>query len=123
MTKTITIDGKPVAFKASAAFLLKYANTFGRDALADLQQLDDLLVKGDFTGVIIMQRCLYVMAKSADPTVPDDMISWLDGFDDFPTMDIFSDLSDIFVSAVSGSKDEAPAEKKSTTKKKSPQQA
>jgi hypothetical protein len=32
------------------------------------------------------------MAKIADPTIPSDVVEWLDGFDEFPVFDVFKEI-------------------------------
>ncbi len=36
---------------------------------------------------------LYIMAKEADPTIPDTVEDWLDIFDDFPFLDVWMKVS------------------------------
>ena len=86
----ITIDGKQVPFKASAAVPRLYRAKFGRDIFKDImdlsQSVDD---KNTGVGEIsldvlqVFENVAYVMAKHADPSQPDTPEEWLDQFDTF----------------------------------------
>lgn len=92
MEKILTIDGKDIGFKSSAAFLLKYRNYFGADGLDDLRNLQELGNKGDLNTIIMMQRMVWCLAKTYNKKVP-PLEDWLDCFDDFNTGEIFSELA------------------------------
>ena len=90
ITKSIEIDGRQVPFKASAAVPRIYRIKFGRDIFADI----DRLVKAtegqapessklDLETLNIFEDVAYIMARYADPAVPDTPEEWLDGFDMF----------------------------------------
>jgi hypothetical protein len=76
MEKTLTIDGRQIRFKASAALTLHYATHFGSDALADA------LGAGKNTGAntLFMYRLVWSMAYCADKSIP-PMEEWVDGFE------------------------------------------
>lgn len=92
MEKILTIDGKEIGFKSSAAFLLKYRNYFGADGLTDLKNLQTMGEKGDLNTIIVMQRMLWCLAKTYNKKVP-PLEDWLDCFEDFNTGEIFSELT------------------------------
>ena len=99
--KTIEIDGKPVAFKASAALPRVYRVKFGRDIFEDISKLktetDGERAKqkkatdgeNHITSTLspevltLFEDVAYTMAKHADDSVPDTVEEWLDGFDVF----------------------------------------
>lgn len=94
--KQIEIDGRMVPFKASAAIPRIYRAKYRRDIFADLERLvDELGVAdgGEVDGVRLsgmdphsletFENIAYIMAKYADPTVPDTAEEWLDGFNTF----------------------------------------
>ncbi len=72
----ITIDGKQVPFKASAAVPRLYRAKFGRDIYTGGGEISlDVLQ--------VFENVAYVMAKHADPSQPDTPEEWLDQFDTF----------------------------------------
>ena len=90
MTKTIEIDGKQVAFKASAAIPRIYRVRYGRDIFKDLIKLDKKLKKNSEEGNSLTMCSLeafkniaYLMAKHTDPSIPDTAEDWLEGFSVF----------------------------------------
>lgn len=97
MEKILTIDGREVRFKSTAALPLHYATHFGSDILADSLAMGES--KGENT--IQMFRMLWTMAYCADKTIP-AMEQWLDGFENFPIYMIFPELSEMFWAAMRG---------------------
>lgn len=98
ITRNITIDGREVPFKASAAVPRIYRAKFGRDIFRDLQQLVNEITEKqakakaaegmsvfdlDVGSLEMFENIAYTMAKHADPTVPNAPDEWLDGFDTF----------------------------------------
>ena len=78
MTKVIEIDGKQVAFKASAAIPRIYRVRYGRDIFKDLIKLDKELKENseEDSGLTMcsleaFENIAYLMAKHADPSIPD----------------------------------------------------
>lgn len=90
MVKKIVIDGKEVPFRASAAIPRIYRIRFRRDIFADLRTLEKAVGSGDGNGsnldlfsLELFENIAYIMAKHADPAIPDDPEAWLDGFNTF----------------------------------------
>lgn len=86
MEKVINIDGKDVKFKATAGTIRHYRQRFGRDLLLDFQKLQKEASSGVTlsTGALtVFENLSFIMAKQADPTIPDDPDEWLDGFEVF----------------------------------------
>lgn len=88
--KTIEIDGTPVAFQASAATPRLYRNLFGRDIFDDMDKLMSSVKdqnpensKLDVIDLELFENVAFTMARQADPSVPDDVMQWLDGFEMF----------------------------------------
>ena len=101
MEKTLTIDGKAVKFKTSAALPRLYRETFRRDVFLDLNKAragikkknasaDDLPVET----LEVIENLAYCMAKYADPSIPDNIYDWLD---QFPTTAIYTVAQDILI--------------------------
>lgn len=100
MEKTITIDGKEVRFRATAAVPRLYRIKFGRDIMHDLSQLSHALEKATtedeqwaVADLTFFESIAYIMAKHADKdNVPDNVEDWLDQFE---TFDIYQILPEI----------------------------
>lgn len=90
MRKNIEIDGKQVAFKASAAIPRIYRMKFHRDIYKDLQALENSMSSSteaessmDLFSLEIFENIAFIMAKHADPTIADTPEEWLDEFNTF----------------------------------------
>ena len=105
MEKILTIDGRQVLFKSTGAFLLRYKAQFQRDALQDIFKLQEVL--GDNNEVKdlsaldleVFYNLIWTLAKTADPKIEPPM-EWLDGFSEFPLMDILPELMDMIFSCL-----------------------
>ncbi len=103
MTRTINIDGKDVAFKASAAIPRIYRLKFGRDIYKDMASLETS-VEGsdeeastlDTFSLEMFENIAYIMAKHADPTIPDTVEDWLDEFNTFSIYQVLPELIDLW---------------------------
>lgn len=90
IVKTIEIDGVPVSFRASAAVPRLYRNKYQRDIFADMDTLVQAISESDAEkstlsafNLELFENIAHLMAKHADPTVPDDVLEWLDNFSTF----------------------------------------
>lgn len=99
MKQNIEIDGKQVAFKASAAIPRIYRMKFHRDIYKDLRALEKAVGDGDeeksnldLFSLEMFENIAYVMAKHADPEIPDTPEEWLDGFNTFSIYQILPQL-------------------------------
>lgn len=88
--RTIEIDGREVAFKASAAIPRIYRLKFGRDIFIDMNTLLDAVSQNDpeastLSGfsLQLFEDVAYTMSKYADPSQPDTVEEWLDQFSAF----------------------------------------
>lgn len=110
MEKTLTIDDRQVRFKSTAATPLRYKAQFGKDFFADLikmypiiknenvnaEELDyETLRQIDFE---VFYNIIWSLAKTADKSIPEPM-EWLDGFDEFPIMEMLPELQDLITSS------------------------
>lgn len=125
MEKTIIIDGKSVTFRKTGGTMLAYKRETGREFMPDLidvtekagklAQMRHEIMKKDsgendndailealenvvFPSYETIYDILHVMARAADKSVPSDVLEWLDGFDDFDAMQVFSEISPMLVS-------------------------
>lgn len=103
LTKTIQIDGKKVTLRASAAIPRIYRIKFNRDIYRDLAILQTAIGSGDEGAssldnfsLEMFENIAYVMAKHADPTIPDTPEEWLDEFSTFSIYQVFPEIIDLW---------------------------
>lgn len=99
MKQNIEIDGKQVPFKASAAIPRIYRMRFHRDIYKDLRSLEKSVGNGnedesnlDLFSLEMFENIAYVMAKHADPSIPDTPEEWLDEFNTFSIYQVLPKL-------------------------------
>lgn len=99
--KSISIDGKNVLFKASAAVPRLYRLKFRRDIFKDFIALEES-VQENTSGITIdslelFENIAYIMAKHADPNgVPENPDDWLENFNTFSIYEILPQLMDLW---------------------------
>lgn len=98
MEKVINVGGKEIRFKATASTPLRYRQWTGRDVFKDLTSLAAASQKGGAVdlakfNIDIVTELAYVMAKQADPEIPEYM-DWLDTFEE--PFDLINASGDIF---------------------------
>ena len=103
LTKTVEIDGKEVTFRASAAVLRIYRMKFHRDIYKDLDTLQKSVDTSsenastlDTFSLEIFENIAYVMAKHADPSVPDSPEEWLDQFNTFSIYQVLPQIIELW---------------------------
>lgn len=103
MIRNIEIDGKEVAFKASAAIPRIYRLKFGRDIYRDLAALEKNVGENeegkstlDLVSLEMFENIAYVMAKHADPSIPNTTEEWLDEFNTFSIYQVLPQLIDLW---------------------------
>ena len=103
MMKKIEIDGKAVTFKASAAIPRIYRIKFQRDIYKDLSVLEKSIGDGDpeksslyLFSLEMFENIAYVMAKHADPSIPDNPEEWLDEFNTFSIYQVLPKLIELW---------------------------
>ena len=103
LIKKMDIDGKQVSFKASAAIPRIYRIKFGRDIYKDLNTLEKAIGKGDekdsnldLFSLEMFENIAYVMAKHADPSIPDTPEEWLDEFNTFSIYQVLPQLIELW---------------------------
>ena len=99
MTEKIMIDGKEVPFKASAAIPRIYRIKFHRDIYKDLDTLSKAVGDGneesshlDMFSLEMFENIAYIMAKHADPSIPDTPEEWLDEFSTFSIYQVLPEI-------------------------------
>jgi hypothetical protein len=101
MEKTILIDEKQIRFKSNGATPMRYKAQFGKDYFKEILKMSSLeklskkkniepkdLEALDFE---VFYNIAWIMAKTADPSIPEP-ITWLEGFEQFPIVDILPEL-------------------------------
>ena len=103
LTQTIEIDGQPVKFRASAAIPRIYRLRFHRDIYKDLSLLEKSVSKQDednsgldLVSLEMFENIAYIMAKHADPNIPDTPEEWLDNFNTFSIYQILPKLIELW---------------------------
>ncbi|MEE3405769.1 MAG: hypothetical protein VZR73_16950 [Acutalibacteraceae bacterium] len=103
LTQTIEIDGQPVKFRASAAIPRIYRLRFHRDIYKDLSLLEKSVSKQDednssldLFSLEMFENIAYIMAKHADPDIPDTPEEWLDNFNTFSIYQILPKLIELW---------------------------
>lgn len=103
LIKKIEIDGKEVAFKASAAIPRIYRVKFGRDIYKDLNELQkgiDASNKDasnlDLFSLELFENIAYIMAKHADDSIADSPEEWLDEFNTFSIYQVLPEIINLW---------------------------
>ena len=103
MRRNIEIDGREVAFRASAAIPRIYRMKFHRDIYKDLRALEQSVREDDpdnsgldLFSLEMFENIAYVMAKHADPSIPDTPEEWLDEFNTFPIYQVLPQLIELW---------------------------
>lgn len=101
--KNIEIDGQEVAFKASAAIPRIYRLKFQRDIYKDLVVLEKSIGDGkeessnlDMFSLEMFENIAFIMAKHADPSIPDTPEEWLDNFNTFSIYQVLPQLIELW---------------------------
>ena len=103
MVKNIEIDGKQVAFRASAAIPRIYRMKFQRDIYKDLAALEKAIGDNseevsnlDMFSLEMFENIAYIMAKHADPGIPDTPEEWLDEFNTFSIYQVLPKIIELW---------------------------
>ena len=97
MERIITIDGRSVPFRATAAIPRLYRIKFGRD----IQQAVEKAQAGEEPIPVklleVFENVAYLMARHADPDMEAHTVEdWLDGFDTFSIYEVFPELLELW---------------------------
>ena len=103
IVRKVEIDGKQVPFKASAAIPRIYRIKFNRDMYKDLRSLEKAVGEGDeensnldLFSLEMFENIAYVMAKHADPNIPDTPEEWLDEFNTFSIYQVLPSIIELW---------------------------
>ena len=103
IVRKIEIDGKEVAFKASAAIPRIYRLKFHRDIYKDISMLEKSLGDNseeesnlDLFSLEMFENIAFIMAKHADPSIPDEVEDWLNEFNTFSIYQVLPQLIELW---------------------------
>ncbi len=103
IVRTITIDGKEVPFKASAAVPRLYRLKYRRDIMRDLITLQKAFeakaengTELDVVDFEIFENVAYTMALHADPGIPATTDEWLEQFNVFSIYEVLPQLLELW---------------------------
>lgn len=103
ITRKIEIDEQEVVFKASAAIPRIYRLKFQRDIYSDLRLLEKSINHNDeeesgldLFSLEMFENIAYIMAKHADPSIPNTPEEWLDEFNTFSIYQVLPQLIELW---------------------------
>jgi hypothetical protein len=103
VTETISIDGQEVTFRASAAVPRLYRVKFHRDIYKDLSALQKSLGENDENAsrldsfsLEMFENISFIMAKHADPSIPNTPEEWLERFNTFSIYQVLPEIIDLW---------------------------
>ena len=101
--KTLSIGGKEVKMKSSAAIPRLYRIKFKRDVFKDLSKLQTSYDNKEKTGgelqiedLEIFENLAYIMAYHADPSIPETIEDWLDQFQIFSIYEVLPEILELW---------------------------
>lgn len=103
--RTITISGKDVKFRQSAAIPRIYRMRFGRDIFTDLSNLEKKVKTNknqrggsqlDVESLEVFENVAFIMARHADPEIPDNVDEWLEQFDIFSIYEVLPQILEMW---------------------------
>ena len=110
LKKQIEIDGHLVEFKASAAVPRMYRLKFGRDIFKDLTKIAEHMKEKEneakekgtngsslpIEDLELFENASYIMAKHADPSIPNSIEEWLERFNTFSIYQILPQIMELW---------------------------
>ena len=103
LSKVINVNGKEVAFRASATIPRLYRAKFKRDIFKDLSKLESSFKGNSKAGssfaiedLEIFENVAYIMAFHADHSIPDNIDDWLDQFDMFSIYEVLPEILELW---------------------------
>ena len=113
MERTIMIGEKEVRMRASALIPRLYRFKFGRDMISDMSSLKKAFKRAaelpseateeerqeaqlSVLDLTIFENTAYIMAKHAEPSLPDSPDEWLDGFELFSVYEVLPQILELW---------------------------
>ena len=101
--KEIEIDGKKVAFRASATIPRLYRAYFERDIFKDMVKLQKAAEQSENNGeeykidsLEMFENVAFIMAKHANPKIPDTPEEWLEQFNVFSIYTVLPQILELW---------------------------
>lgn len=111
MQKIINIDGQDILLKVNGGFLIDYKMRFKKDVFQEFFKIANALSNTDEDNSLSVMSTLdmgtiyniiYLMAKTADNSIPDEPVEWFRKFDSFPIADILTDAIELMAESFIG---------------------
>ena len=98
MEKIVKVNGVDIPFKATASTTRRYREKFNRDLFQDIANLQPSVEKEYLTAgdLEVFENIAYIMAKQADPAVPEDPDDWLDQFEMLSIYEVLPQLIELW---------------------------
>ena len=104
LKKTVKIGDKEVTFKSSASIPRMYRILFKRDIFKDLTKLEKAFKENvgrqasrmEIEDLELFENVAYIMAKHADPSIPDTIDEWLDQFEMFSIYEVLPEILELW---------------------------
>lgn len=117
MKKTITINGRELPLEWRGGTAIFYKRVFKEDPIQKMMSFVD---KGNIDleslDLEFLFNALWASAKVADSSIPDDVIEFLDSFDELPLGDIVEPITTLMTSSIQSTVEpknqQAPRKKK-----------
>lgn len=111
MQKIINVDGQDILLKINGGFLIDYKMRFKKDVFQEFFKIANALSNTDEDNSLSVMSTLdmetiyniiYLMAKTADNSIPDEPVEWFRKFDSFPIADILTDAVELMADSFIG---------------------
>lgn len=111
MQKIINVDGQDILLKINGGFLIDYKMRFKKDVFQEFFKIASALDSaGDDNTMEVLSvldvetiyNLLYLMAKTADNSIPDEPVEWFRKFDVFPIVDFLGDMIELMTDSFMG---------------------
>ena len=104
LMKTVKVGDQEVTFKSTAAIPRLYRIEFGRDIFRDMDRLRQTVSENaGKTGssmaiedLELFENVAYIMAKHADPSIPNSIDEWLEQFEMFSIYEILPEILELW---------------------------
>lgn len=104
LQKTVKIGEQDVTFKSSAAIPRMYRGIFKRDIFKDMTKLQSVFAENidkdgstmEVKDLELFENVAYIMARHANPNIPDTIDEWLEQFEMFSIYQILPEILELW---------------------------
>lgn len=104
LQKTVKIGEQDVTFKSSAAIPRMYRGIFKRDIFKDMTKLRSAFAENidkdgstmEVEDLELFENVAYIMARHANPNIPDTIDEWLEQFEMFSIYQILPEILELW---------------------------